>query len=55
MNLDELYTPCLVVDKNKLITNLNRMSAQAAKLGVTLRPHVKTAKSVPVALLGNGG
>ncbi|MBT6035183.1 MAG: DSD1 family PLP-dependent enzyme, partial [Kordiimonadaceae bacterium] len=41
--------------KNKLITNLNRMSAQAAKLGVTLRPHVKTAKSVPVALLGNGG
>lgn len=55
MNLDELYTPCLVVDKSKLLSNLNQMNAQADRLGVTLRPHVKTAKSVPVALLGNGG
>jgi len=55
MNLDEPYTPCLVVDKNKLMSNLDRMSAQAAKLGVKLRPHVKTAKSVPITLLGNGG
>ncbi|MDG1996598.1 MAG: alanine racemase [Emcibacteraceae bacterium] len=55
MNLNDLYTPCLIVDKPKLVRNLDRMSAQAQKLGVALRPHVKTSKSIPVALLANGG
>ena len=55
MNINDLYTPCLLVEKGKLLNNLNRMSAQAEKLGVMLRPHVKTNKSVPIALLSNGG
>jgi D-serine deaminase-like pyridoxal phosphate-dependent protein len=55
MNIDELYTPCLIVDKQKLMHNLERMLAQAERLGVILRPHVKTTKSVPIALLANGG
>lgn len=55
MNLNNLYTPCLVVEKSKLMTNLNRMRVQAETLGVTLRPHVKTCKSPQVILLGTGG
>ncbi len=55
MTLDDLYTPCLIVDKKKLTNNIAKMRAQASKLGVTLRPHVKTAKSVPVALMCAGG
>ena len=55
MNISELYTPCLIVEKGKLLNNLNRMSDKAKKHGVKLRPHVKTSKSVPIALLSNGG
>lgn len=55
MNISELYTPCLILEKGKLLDNLKRMSEKAEKLGVTLRPHVKTSKSVPIALLSNGG
>lgn len=55
MNIDELFTPCLIVEKKKLEKNIHAMRNQADKLGVTLRPHVKTAKSVPVALMCAGG
>ena len=55
MNINDLYTPCLIVDKKKLLNNLRQMSDRAEKLGVMLRPHVKTNKSVPIALLSNGG
>ncbi|MDG1858238.1 MAG: alanine racemase, partial [Emcibacteraceae bacterium] len=55
MKLSELYTPCLIVDKPKIMQNLNRMSMQAKTLDVILRPHVKTSKSIPIALLANGG
>lgn len=55
MTLDNLYTPCLILDKNILSTNIERMNAQAKKLGVSLRPHVKTSKSVQVALMIGDG
>jgi D-serine deaminase-like pyridoxal phosphate-dependent protein len=55
MKITELYTPCLILDKNKLEVNCVRMLAQAEKLGVTLRPHVKTAKSVDVAKISGKG
>lgn len=55
MNLHDLYTPCLILNKQKLIKNTSRMLDKATKLGVMLRPHVKTAKSIPVALLCNKG
>lgn len=55
MNINDLYTPCLILEKGKLLNNLTSMNAQAEKLGVSLRPHVKTSKSVPIALLINSG
>ncbi|MCU0636493.1 MAG: alanine racemase, partial [Gemmatimonadaceae bacterium] len=44
-----LDTPCLVVDLDRLSQNLDRMAAYAALHGVSLRPHVKTHKSVRMA------
>ncbi len=47
-------TPSLVLDLDRMTRNNARMRAQAARLGVSLRPHVKTAKSIPIvrAMLG---
>lgn len=55
MTLNTLYTPCLVLDRNKLSQNISRMQEHLNNLGVALRPHVKTAKSIPVALMCGGG
>src|ERR1044072_4948766 len=48
MQLTELETPALVLDRSKLDRNLERMSAHIRGLGGVLRPHVKTAKSIDV-------
>jgi D-serine deaminase-like pyridoxal phosphate-dependent protein len=48
MQLTELETPALVLDRSKLDHNLERMSAHIRGLGGVLRPHVKTAKSIDV-------
>ena len=48
MRLTELETPALVLDRSKLDGNLEQMSAHIRGLGGTLRPHVKTAKSIDV-------
>ncbi|WP_425450219.1 alanine racemase [Virgifigura deserti] len=52
-----LDTPALLLDRDRLERNLDAMRARMAALGVTLRPHLKTAKSVDVARLavGDGG
>ncbi|MCK5745972.1 MAG: alanine racemase [Oricola sp.] len=50
-HLRDLPTPCLVVDKAKLLANAARMTARMKALGVVHRPHLKTVKSVPVAKL----
>ncbi|QBD75281.1 DSD1 family PLP-dependent enzyme [Ktedonosporobacter rubrisoli] len=42
-------TPFAVLDHNKLLHNIQRMQQHIERLGVTLRPHLKTAKSVDVA------
>lgn len=47
--LHDLPTPCLVLDRGRLDRNIERMDARAGALGVTLRPHLKTCKSVDVA------
>ncbi len=47
--LDELPTPALLLDLDRLEANLARMAERAAALGVRLRPHVKTHKCVEVA------
>lgn len=48
-------TPFAVVDVHKVRRNVERLAARAQRLGVTLRPHVKTAKSLDVAALLHEG
>lgn len=43
-----LVTPALLLDEEKMWRNMQRLEDQTRALGVTLRPHVKTAKSVEV-------
>jgi D-serine deaminase-like pyridoxal phosphate-dependent protein len=50
-SFDALTTPCLLLDRDRLERNIARMQAVADRLGVALRPHLKTAKSVEVARL----
>ena len=49
MMLAELDTPCLVLDRGVLARNIAAFAGVAARLGVALRPHLKTAKSIEVA------
>ena len=49
MKLGDLPTPCLVLDRGILARNIAGMAAVAERLGVALRPHMKTAKSIDVA------
>ena len=44
-----LVTPCLLLDEAKLQKNVFRLRQKAKSLGVQLRPHLKTGKSVEVA------
>ncbi|HEX6574770.1 MAG TPA: alanine racemase [Gemmatimonadaceae bacterium] len=55
MRIEDLPTPCLVLDKKILERNLARMSARMRSLGVHLRPHLKTAKSAQVARMATSG
>lgn len=52
---DGLDTPRLILDAARLERNAERMRARCADLGVTLRPHLKTAKSADVARIAAGG
>jgi len=47
-SLADLPTPSLLLDRDRLEDNHARLAAQLRALGVPLRPHVKTAKSIPV-------
>jgi D-serine deaminase-like pyridoxal phosphate-dependent protein len=49
MTLAELPTPCLLLDKQRMDRNIARLADRLQRLGVALRPHLKTAKSVEVA------
>ncbi|HPU52695.1 MAG TPA: alanine racemase [Burkholderiaceae bacterium] len=53
--LSTLETPALLLDEPRMQANVARMLARLAALGVPLRPHVKTAKCVEVALAMCGG
>jgi len=48
-SLVALPTPCLVLDEAKMMRNIERLASHADGLGVSLRPHLKTAKSVEMA------
>jgi D-serine deaminase-like pyridoxal phosphate-dependent protein len=55
MMLDDLPTPCLVLDRPILDRNLRVMASALTRLGVPLRPHMKTAKSIDVARMALQG
>ncbi|MDZ7790419.1 MAG: alanine racemase [Xanthomonadales bacterium] len=49
MNKDSLNTPGLLIDKERFECNVARMNARLERLGVPLRPHLKTVKNADLA------
>lgn len=47
--LGNLATPCLVLDADRMDRNIARLRSRLDGLGVALRPHLKTTKSVEIA------
>ena len=48
MDLSDLPTPLLILDRRKLSANTEIMAERMHSHGVGLRPHAKTAKSAKV-------
>jgi D-serine deaminase-like pyridoxal phosphate-dependent protein len=46
--LTSLATPCLLLDAHRMERNIFRARSRLEVLGVPLRPHVKTAKCLPI-------
>lgn len=55
MRLADLPTPALVLDRARLRRNIQAMTDRYKALGVRLRPHLKTSKSVDVARMAVDG
>lgn len=53
--LRDLETPCLILDRARLMHNLAAMRSRCQALGVSLRTHVKTPKSIEIGRLAHGG
>ena len=51
----DLPTPALILDRRRLQANADRMRERVREFGVTLRPHVKTSKSIDVLRVLSGG
>jgi D-serine deaminase-like pyridoxal phosphate-dependent protein len=51
MTIDELDTPCLIVDLDRMEANIRRWQTMIAATGTRLRPHVKTHKVPAIAKL----
>ncbi len=49
MNLSGISTPAAIIDISRMRANIDRMQQRMNGLGVGFRPHVKTAKCLPVA------
>nr|MBA2651255.1 alanine racemase [Tatlockia sp.] len=48
-HLENLETPALILDQQKMDQNIERMKTQINRLNVSFRPHVKTSKCIEVA------
>lgn len=48
-SFDALPTPSLLLNESRMMHNIARLAKRAESLGVPLRPHVKTTKSVEAA------
>ncbi len=46
-----LTTPALLLDERRMLRNISRLAEHITSQGVTLRPHLKTVKSVDIARL----
>lgn len=55
MNIQNLETPALLLDRERLEHNIEKLRAHLKKLGVALRPHVKTSKCIDVVRLALEG
>lgn len=55
MDLERLKTPSLILDLEKVRRNAEQMSQRVQRLGVDLRPHVKTHKCIEVARIQTRG
>ncbi|UCE11544.1 MAG: alanine racemase [Candidatus Thorarchaeota archaeon] len=51
MYLSDLVTPATVIDRPRLLRNIERMSVKAALNDVSLRPHIKTHKCLEIVHL----
>jgi len=51
MQVQDLETPALLVDYERLISNIKWMAKKARENSVSLRPHIKTHKCVEIARL----
>jgi D-serine deaminase-like pyridoxal phosphate-dependent protein len=49
MNIDDLPTPALLLDLDRVDRNIAWMAERASALGVTIRPHIKTHKCIEIA------
>ncbi len=46
--LGDVDTPGLILDEARMLRNIARLADRLAPFDVTLRPHIKTAKSIDV-------
>ncbi|MBW3564119.1 MAG: alanine racemase [Acidobacteria bacterium] len=54
MRIGDLPTPAFLVDRERVANNCERMRKRATEWGVTLRPHVKTHKTIEGARMQLG-
>ena len=55
MQLSELRTPALILDRGRLTANIAAMNARAKAFGIDLKPHMKTSKCAEIARLATAG
>jgi D-serine deaminase-like pyridoxal phosphate-dependent protein len=48
---ENVQTPCLVVDRSKIMANIRQSRRRIAGRGIEFRPHLKTVKSYDAAIL----
>ena len=51
MDIEQLQTPCILLDEHRFMANIRAMQSKADLQNVALRPHVKTHKSLELARL----
>lgn len=49
MTLNDLRTPAVLIDRSRVLTNIQRMQDAASRRGIRMRPHAKTHKSPVIA------